>query len=75
MSKVSVVIERGSRFGGLEVVERVHNEVRGEWEYRCRCLLCGGELTVRLDNLRKERVGCRACSNRVIAQRRFGKKS
>lgn len=70
MSKTSKVeINVGDKIGAVEVMRRVFNARRKEWEYVCRCR-CGNEFRTRKDHLLKPRVGCRACANRYIARTR-----
>lgn len=59
----------GKILGNIEVLGRVYNEKRKEWEFRCRCYGCMREFIVRKDHLLKPRNGCRSCSNKIAAQR------
>ena len=64
MGKKCRLFEIGEKIGVVEVVSRIYNEVRKEWEYVCRCR-CGNEFRGRRDHLLKPRQGCRACINKV----------
>ena len=67
ISKLEIAV--GDKIGVVEVVGRVYNQKRKEWEYLCRCR-CGSEFRTMKDHLLKPRVGCRACANRYIARTR-----
>ena len=66
MGKKCRMFEIGEKIGVVDVVSRIYNEVRKEWEYICRCR-CGNEFRARRDHLLKPRQGCRACINKVRA--------
>jgi len=61
MSRVAKMIEEGFLVGKVVVLRGVHNDRRNEWEYECRCLVCGKEFVCRRDHLLKPRSGCRSC--------------
>lgn len=63
-------INIGDKFGNVLVVDKVYNDNRKEWCYKCKCETCGSEFTTRTDHLLKPRIGCRACANRYIARTR-----
>lgn len=67
ISKIEISV--GDKIGVVEVIGRVYNQKRKEWEYVCRCR-CGNEFKTRKDHLLKPRVGCRACANKYIARTR-----
>ena len=66
MSKRTKLFEIGEKIGVVEIIGRVYNERRREWEYLCRCR-CGNEFRSRRDHLLKPRQGCKACINKVKA--------
>lgn len=67
--RIKVEVSVGDKIGAVEVIRRVYNERRKEWEYVCRCR-CGNEFKTRKDHLLRPRVGCRACANKYIARTR-----
>lgn len=68
MGKKCRLFEIGEKIGAVEIVGRVYDERRKEWGYECRCR-CGNEFRGRREHLLRPRQGCRACINKVRADR------
>lgn len=68
ISKIEISV--GDKIGVVEVIGRVYNQKRREWEYLCKCR-CGNKFKTRKDHLLKPRVGCRMCINKVKADKDF----
>lgn len=67
MSTNTHVVNPGDRFGLLTVIEEVRIPGKAARHYRCLCV-CGGETTVRKDNLLSGRQRSCSCEQRLTPQ-------
>lgn len=74
MGRIAKMFEIGERIGAVEIIGRVYNKDRQEWEYMCRCQ-CGNEFKSRRDHLLRPREGCKMCINKVNGAKRRQKRA